>query len=230
MRCGCRVRACAWSDAARVSKLPGALVGAPCVVWDFDGTIADTEPVQAQAYEVVLASRGAEVEPGWFHAYVGSPERVIWARLREAFALSEASDVLMAERGEVFVGLASSLEPAWFVPAALCLPVPHRIVSAGQRAHIVALLDAWGLSEAFASVSAASGLDRVPPKGDRLRAAYVPGAVLFEDMPAYLNLGVGFTTVGVSHAFNDLSATHCTAYVRHDVPGRWQVGSPRGPA
>ena len=64
---------------------------ASSVVWDFDGVVADTEPVQAAAYEATLERFSIQPERRWFNNWVGTPEHRIWAGLREQFGLSQPS-------------------------------------------------------------------------------------------------------------------------------------------
>ena len=53
------------ADAAPVELLPGLFGGCRTVVWDFDGVVADTEPVHQVSYEVVLSPLGVAPGPGW---------------------------------------------------------------------------------------------------------------------------------------------------------------------
>lgn len=46
-------------------------------VWDFDGVIGDTEPVQAQAYREMLSERGIAVEGNFFDDLTGRSEHEI---------------------------------------------------------------------------------------------------------------------------------------------------------
>lgn len=136
------------------AAVPQAVENARAVIWDFDGVVADTEPVQARAYEVVLRRAGVDVAPGWFAQWVGTPESGIWAGLKDRYGLAASVGALSAVRAEVYEELAAGLLPAWFVEPVLGLPVRHSIVSAGNHRQIVALLHQWGLEDAFAEVSA----------------------------------------------------------------------------
>jgi len=196
------------------------------VVWDFDGVVADTEPVQTRAYEVVLADLGVDVPGGWFTEWVGTPEAGIWAGVRERYGVSLPVDELVAARAGVYSELAAKLVPAWFVAPVLALPVCHTIVSAGNHSQIVPLQQRWGIADAFAEVLA-TGSPRVPagqPKLERLReATKEPGCILFEDSSRYLDAVDVAVKVGVEHQFNDLSRIRCDFLVAHraEAFGRW---------
>lgn len=214
------------SDAESVPELPEVVAAATTIVWDFDGVIADTEPAQARAYETLLARRGVTVPPGWFHDYVGTPELGIWDRLTTEHELTDTIEDLTHERSSAFIEYATALPTAWFVPNVLQLPCPHHIVSAGRHEHITALLQAWGLTDAFTSVSATGTPGQAPgaAKADRLRQAYTPGSVLFEDMPRYLAMDLPWSRVGVAHSYNDLTGVACDLFVDHRHPNIWFPG------
>lgn len=202
--------------------LPGVVSAASAVVWDFDGVVADTEPTQAAAYEVVLARRGVTQPAGWFGVWVGTPEQRIWGYLRNKFSLPDSVTGLVNERADVYGSLASKLHPAWFVEPVLALPCPHRIVSAGNFRQIDMLLATWGLKDAFVSVSAvgAPSGDR-RPKVERLTDHLTPGTVLFEDSARYLAAAAGYTRVGVHHRFNCPDELSCELFVKHSHRGVW---------
>lgn len=210
-----------------MSTLPELVATASAVVWDFDGVVADTEPVQAAAYEAVLAGLGVEASPGWFARWVGTPEPGIWEGLREQFALRSTVAELTACRAVAYGELSRGLSPAWFVAETLAVPCPHRIVSAGNHRQIVALLELWGLREAFSSISATGspGADSRPKEG-RLRSALGAGVVLFEDSSRYLALARGHRRVGVQHLFNDPASLECELLVSHKKPGVWIPKAP----
>lgn len=205
-----------------MESLPDLVSTATTVVWDFGGVVADTEPVQAAAYEVVLANLGVELAPDWFTSWVGTPEPGIWAGLREQFSLAEPIEALTAQRAEAYSELARDLTPAWFVAETLNVACPHRIVSAGNHHQIEMLLELWGIRDAFASISATGspGGD-TRPKADRLLSALEHGVVLCEDSARYLALAHSHRRVGVKHRFNSQVELPCELLVSHETPGVW---------
>jgi phosphoglycolate phosphatase-like HAD superfamily hydrolase len=209
------------------SPLPKQLSAAVCVVWDFDGVIADTEPCQARAYELVLAQFGVECEPGWFDPFVGTTERAIWPRLIAEHGLAALVDDLVAARSNLFLGQAETLTPAWYVKQVLDLAVPHHIVSAGNHDQILRLVDSWEIGHRFVSVRA-TGSPATTADDDKesrllnMLGEVGEGVVLFEDSSRYLELARAFgaTTVGVQHSLNQ---QHFGAdlIVDHRRPGIW---------
>ena len=55
-------------------------------VWDFDGTLVDSEPVQAEAYRLILAEEGIVPPNGVFVHFVGQTE--IWSKLAREYSLT----------------------------------------------------------------------------------------------------------------------------------------------
>jgi beta-phosphoglucomutase-like phosphatase (HAD superfamily) len=209
------------------SPLPKQLSAAVCVVWDFDGVIADTEPCQARAYELVLAQFGVECESGWFDPFVGTTERGIWPTLIAEHGLAASVNDLVAARSDVYLGQAETLTPAWYAQQVLDLAVPHHIVSAGNHDQIVRLLDRWEIGHRFASVRA-TGSPSMAVDGDKesrllnMLGEVGAGVVLFEDSPRYLELARAFgaTTVGVRHSLNQ-RYLGADLIVDHRQPGIW---------
>ncbi len=214
--------------------IPASLRTVDAVLWDFDGVIADTEPCQARAYEIVLARNGVVLPPGWFDGFVGRTERTIWSelvhRIDPATALPDI-DALMQERVAVYLAEAAGLTPSWFLDPVLALDIAHHIVSAGNHDAIATLLDRWGLTERFVTIRA-SDSPATPagqPKDERLHATLVelaPAAcAVIEDGAGYLELArtLGAVTVGVQHALND--AHHdVDIVVDHRQPYIWMNG------
>ena len=211
------------ADYVCTSRVPSVVTTASSVVWDFDGVVADTEPVQAAAYEATLERFSIQPERRWFNNWVGTPEHRIWAGLREQFGLSQPVEVLTAERAGIYGELALKLQPAWFVTPVLSMRCSHRVVSAGNHHQIEMLLNHWGIRDAFTSISATGSPDGDGrDKAERLVAALEPCSVLFEDSPRYLTLAAGHRRVGVHHQFNDLAGLPCDVLVSHASVGVWQ--------
>ncbi len=55
-------------------------------VWEFDGTLVDSEPVQAEAYRLILAEEGIVPPNGVFVHFVGQTE--IWSKLAREYSLT----------------------------------------------------------------------------------------------------------------------------------------------
>lgn len=193
------------------------LASVETVIWDFDGVIAETEPLHLRAFNEVLGVRGQLLTEDEFVSYVGQKETEIWATLLRARGLTDRDiesslDVLISARDASFRRLARSLEPR---PEALeMLHVArdrdHVLVSS-QRADVVtALLTKWNLLSRFREIHALGGA-RIS-KAEALvgvveeRRASVGAwtGALIEDAaePIILGRRLGLLTVRVVHRFS----------------------------
>ncbi len=177
------------------------------VVWDFDGVLADTEPLHATSYRRMLENRGLTVEPDFFHELVGSTELQIWDRLAELNpGLGEGRrELLVEERRSLFLEAAlAQLSPSWIVvsllPALGEVVRSQTVVSNGDPDVIATLLDTWGLSDALTVARRAEGEDK---RSLVLQHCALP-ALVIEDSGDYLRLArsLGAATVGVVHQYN----------------------------
>lgn len=185
------------------------------VIWDFDGVIADTEPVHAQSYRILLERRGYEPEDNFFLRLIGNPETRIWDMLREpGVPVPEDTQELIAERRDVFLEMAlAELQPSWIVTdlAARLADVANRqiIVSNGDRRTISRLLQTWNLDVYIGWPPPIDG-GRLKPGfgGDKtslLHTLMQEGpTVVFEDNAGYLTQARegGSYCVGVRHGMS----------------------------
>jgi tRNA (adenine57-N1/adenine58-N1)-methyltransferase len=199
------------------------------VIWDFDGTIVDSEPVQSLAYRAVLEEYGVSPSTSFFQAYIGHTETEIWKGLSHDYSLSESFSSLIKQRSnKLETLLVDRTPPNWFVRPMLEYlrqrAVKSVIVSSGNESLISLYLRYWDLLDEFESISATDLAKNVAPKAVRLTAAIaalnVGTAVVVEDSAAYLKLArdAGAATIGVSHSLNGSEiADHSDAQVSGSV-------------
>jgi beta-phosphoglucomutase-like phosphatase (HAD superfamily) len=202
-------------------RVPAAITelvrGSAVVLWDFDGVVANTEPVQGRSFAIVLRSKGKRPDPDFFEGFTGMQEKEIWQALRGRFALADSVEDLAAERSKVYLALAGShLRPAPYVRPITAQAISYGrdnvIVSSGSYRNIGHLLRHWGLEEVFAGVlcHGSPESDGLADKYQRLESAlerYPGPALLIEDSTKYLDWAKrrGLRTIGVRHELNDLS-------------------------
>ncbi|WP_378676350.1 HAD family hydrolase [Nocardia sp. GCM10030253] len=200
------------------SILETLVASASTLVWDFDGVVADTEPVQKQAFTEILKRRGITPAPDYFKQFIGKSERDIWNVLAERFNISNSIDELIRERSSYYLQRAQRLRPAPFVKPMLDAARENGgtsiIVSSGSYRHIGALLEAWALRDRFASVlcSGSPDVESPSPKRELLQGVLArssPPVLLIEDNEEYLTIGsrAGATTVAVGHSLNLIDAS-----------------------
>jgi beta-phosphoglucomutase-like phosphatase (HAD superfamily) len=193
------------------------------VIWDFDGVVGDTEPVQAQAYRDMLTERGIVVKDDFFRDLAGHPEPEIWTALKERYGVEGQPPELRRERiSRVAPLLADTVRPNWFVrPGAAALREMNArqlLVSSGNEEVVDHYLDAWELRDLFDGISTTTGAPNDIPKRDRFRQALTDArsALVIEDSAKYLKLAaeLGAVTLGVEHTLNGDAAAEANATLR----------------
>jgi len=195
-----------------------AIGRADTTFWDFDGVLADTEPLQLRAYQLLLEEDGFVLSESMFAGLVGNPERVIWEQLwAQGVGRRGPLQELAERRADVFLDLGPHLPAGATVVDLGCGAAAggeRLVLSSGRERVIRALLARWGLDREFAAVHALA--DDPEPKAERLRrlvadrratASRWRGAIV-EDSPAMLAEGaaLGLVTVAVAHGLNDPEA------------------------
>lgn len=140
------------------SERQGSFSSETIVVFDFDGTISDSEKLHHASFNILLKSRGIRISPDQFERYRGNAEVDVYAQIGQDFGVTLPVDETRSERLAIFCQLAvtANLRPFSYVSnvlehakerAALCLVV------SSQRSSIIAQFMAeWGLADKFASI------------------------------------------------------------------------------
>src|SRR5262249_39120505 len=133
------------------------------IVFDFDGVIADSEPLHLKAFQRALAEEGLALgEDEYFGRYLGYDDVGVFealARDRELAWTAGHVTELVARKGIKLQALISDGEvifpgaPAFIRAAAAEVPVA--IASGALRHEIVQILEAAALDELFATIVAA---------------------------------------------------------------------------
>ena len=192
------------------------------VVFDFDGVIANSEPLHFRALRDVLASTGVSLsERDYYARYLGfddagalhaigadfgafGPEQVASLVSRKAVRFEE----LEADAGMLFPGAAAAIRR-------VAASVPIGIASGARRDEILRVLEAAGLADLFAAIVAAEDVSRSKPDpapyllAVRLLAAVAgdslqPGdCVAIEDSRWGLESArqAGLRTIAVTHTY-----------------------------
>jgi beta-phosphoglucomutase-like phosphatase (HAD superfamily) len=194
--------------------LEDLLHGVALLLWDFDGVIADTEPVQEYSYATVLSSFGIVPDPEFFSLLLGKSEPEIWASLLEQHHLPVAIRELIAMRADIYLPRAMlTIEPSRFVRPILeychLRGILNVIVSSGGFVNISRLLAHWRLRESFADIYCRESPyhNDLATKPERLRHAvecYLGPAAIIEDSQSVLDLAraMGLRSIGVRHDLN----------------------------
>lgn len=165
--------------------------GTAALIFDCDGTLADTMPVHYRAWVATLGPLGIPFPESRFYALGGMPTARIIRLLSDEHAVPVADvDALCEAKEAAFLGLMDGVRP---IDRVLRVAESHRgrlpmaVASGGYRAVIRRTLDLIGVGEWFDTVVCAEDTARHKPEPDvfleaarRLGVAPV-ACVVFED-------------------------------------------------
>lgn len=146
-----------------MSRLPRALI------FDCDGTLADTMPAHYEAWCEALSPYGLVLTEERFYAWAGVPTRTIAERLAaeagvalDALAVSRARD----ERFHAREGAIVPAAPVLAIAAAFRGRGPMAVASGSTRASVARTLAALGVSDWFDALVCAEDVDHPKPAPD----------------------------------------------------------------
>src|SRR5262249_50046361 len=135
---------------------PAVLDDIEAVVFDFDGTLADTMPSHEQALRDALRPHGLDLDPGWYLRHAGLSVRDLLAELPGARQLPH--DEIIQQSRPCLLAAPPLTRPTACVAtlrrAARHAGLPCAIASGASRLLVQPGLEALGLSDEFAAVVA----------------------------------------------------------------------------
>jgi beta-phosphoglucomutase len=150
------------------------------IIFDFDGVIANSEPLHLMAFQHVLQGAGVELTPADYYArYLGyDDEGVFHAIARDRGLRIGDADVasLVARKGDRMKELLHS--GAVLFPGAIefirdaAAAVPIGIASGAQRHEILEIIDAAGVGDLFATVVASGDTPESKPSPGPYQLAF----------------------------------------------------------
>jgi HAD superfamily hydrolase (TIGR01509 family) len=151
--------------------VPGPLAA---IVFDFDGVLANSEPLHERAYQAVLADLGVELShQRYYEAYLGFDDVGVFEALSRDFGLGldrAAIHSLVAHKSEQFESMIDEAV-VLFPGARECVErcaaaVPLAIASGALRHEIELILTRTGLRRHFAHIVGAGDTERSKPSPD----------------------------------------------------------------
>jgi len=195
------------------------------VIFDFDGVLADSEPLHLDAFQQVLATIGIELSASDYYAhYLGFSDRDAFVHVcrDRGVPLDDARlEALIEEKERLFptlVGGHGLFPGAADLIDRVSAAVPIAIASGALRHEIDMLLEAGGLAERVPIIVAAGDTPRSKPHPDPYARAFAllresgalgddvrPGQVVaIEDSEWGLQSarGAGLRTIGVTTSYS----------------------------
>ncbi len=157
------------------------------VVFDFDGVLADTEPLHLEAYQEVLGHEEVNLSvDDYYGRYLGFDDRGVFQALSEERSIGWSAaqiDSLIERKGRQVAALLRDRDVmfphAARVVADVARAVPVAIASGAVRPEIEAVLDRAGLGSHFDVIVAAGETDRSKPSPEPyLRAVTLLSSLL----------------------------------------------------
>jgi beta-phosphoglucomutase len=187
------------------------------VVFDFDGVLADSEPLHLKAYQALLEPQGIHLDKDTYcERYLGYDDEGALQKMAEDNGLmlgDEELEMLIVEKGRVFESLVGDRD-LLYPGAADCVrglaaAWPVGVASGALRADIDLILRAARVQDLFKFIVAAGDTDHTKPAPDPyLLAATLHGVppaacVAIEDSRWGLESAraAGMRTIAVTHTY-----------------------------
>ena len=194
--------------------IPGRLAA---VIFDFDGVLADSEPLHERAYQVVLAELGVTLtHERYYGEYLGFDDVGVFQAVARDFDLALDAGAIAALIARKSARFASMIDEAavLFPGARACIErcaarVPLAIASGALRHEIELILERTGLRPHFRQIVAAEDTRRSKPAPDpyaraaSLLAVAPARAVAIEDSRWGIEsaLAAGLRVVGITTTY-----------------------------
>ena len=164
----------------RRRKGPGRMSRAlQAIVFDFDGVIANSEPLHLTAFQQALAAEGVELSPAdYFARYLGYDDVGLFEALARDRGIAMSGDAvraLVVRKGERMQDLLRSGSVVFpgateFIREAAAA-VPIAIASGAMRHEIDEVIDAAGITDLFSTIVAAGDTPQSKPSPAPYRLA-----------------------------------------------------------
>lgn len=145
------------------------------LIFDCDGTLADTMPFHMEGWRRVFADAHVAVPEPWLDSLRGTPERQVVVLANERFGLALDPDAIVAAKHLVYRRLLAGvrpIEPVVTVARAYRGRLPMAVASGATRDDVHTVLARLGLMEAFTAVlTADDDIEHKPSPAIFLEAA-----------------------------------------------------------
>lgn len=141
--------------------------GVKGLIFDCDGTLADTMPIHLAAWSATFAARGISCPPGFIEQVTGMPAERIVAEFNRRYNHridARAFAVEKNRRAQLRLAEALPIRPVVDIVLQHRGLLPMAVASGGTRDNVLLTLDAIGLADVFLTVITAD--DPVAPKPD----------------------------------------------------------------
>ena len=142
----------------------------PCnykaLIFDLDGTLADTMPVHYKACQIVCNKYGFDFPEDFFYAEAGKPTLAVFELLMKKLGKDLDGRLLGIEKEAVFLRLIHEVKPLDLIAEIAIFnkgKVPMAIGSGGQRRSVDLTLEAIGMSDYFDIIVSCDDVKKFKP-------------------------------------------------------------------
>jgi beta-phosphoglucomutase family hydrolase len=136
------------------------------LIFDLDGTLADTMPIHYEACQVVCNKNGFDFPEDFFYAEAGKPTLEVFELLMKKLGKDLDGRKLGTEKEAVFLSLIHTVKPLELI-AEIAREhkgkIPMAIGSGGQRKSVDLTLEAIGMVDYFDSVVSCDDVSKFKP-------------------------------------------------------------------
>ena len=139
------------------------------LIFDCDGTLADTMPIHFQTWTATLRSFGVELNEEWFFKRNGISAKELIRTLNSEFGYSLDEKLTFADKQRRYIALAHTaveIQAVADIARSHYGKVPMTVASGGHRPLVEATLDAIGLRYLFDTVVTVNDVAQGKPAPD----------------------------------------------------------------
>ena len=172
------------------------------LIFDCDGTLADSMPLHWRAWNAVCKRNGIELPEERFYKLGGVPSQKILAMLKQEQGLSFDPAEISRQKEEAYLPLMAEvklIEPVAAIAREHVGKLPMAVATGGRTKYIRPLLEGLGISDWFQAIVTSDDVKNHKPAPDTfLKAAALLG-VPPEDCRAFEDTDLGMEAIRAAH-------------------------------
>ncbi|BAZ20304.1 putative hydrolase [Kalymmatonema gypsitolerans NIES-4073] len=139
------------------------------LIFDCDGTLADTLPVHFQTWSASLQAVGADISRDWYYKYCGTSAQQMLQLLKDVFGYEFNSETVIAHRQHHYQSLINTVQEVQAVAEIVRKHyglIPMAVASGGERVVLEATLKNIKLLDFFNIVVSIDDVEKGKPSPD----------------------------------------------------------------
>lgn len=159
------------------------------LIFDLDGTLADTMPYHFEGWKKACNKYGADIDPSFFRKHTGSPGWIIATEIVKSCGLEGkvTIDQIMEEKLEQFYSVQHKVKPIEAVTGIVKKyhgKLPMAVGTGGHRKAVIRTLDITGLLQYFDIIVTANEVSNFKPHPE----TFLKCAGLMKVEPAFIEV------------------------------------------